>query len=672
MFFLFFADFSFSKNFKFESFFMLKILKLLLILAFLPSISFAWNSSCYSPVQMAAFMSKPKKSSRGVSQSSLSKLKAGVRKLEDALDMAEGDLQDSLDKDKLKAKTSSVASDIRDYIEDEQDGWDCAKGGQSFFFPSFLPQAYAHTDSPAHSHPHSNSAGNVLSEGAEALLSDYLDSDSEDNETGDDDSYVRNLQQISEGEDRTPLGTSDSPKQGAEGQSNRPIGRKTAPPELPPSSPVTPRLEAVSEKAPQPPFAPKKIAPPEIPSNPAIPRLEAVSEKAPQPSIAPKKIAPPEIPSNPAIPRLEAVSEKPPQQPVIPKKTAPPESLSERPTSRITPEESPQPSIAPKKTAPPELPLSNPAIPRSEPTPKSLPPRPLSPKEQCLKAKKYWNNTAKKCCPSDKRIVHKGQCVSLTDKKKALCEEKEGYWVWKNNLCLCLAPYRIDGAKCRKKTEDEKKKEGCEDKGKNWTWKNGKCVECPEWKKHSAFKSGGKVNSNFCDEYAEDKRACKRALSNLSRRAKQLNRMRDQLSALEDKLLSAQLNPEEESSTEASGVCFDCLKRVLKASQPSSGQVLGQTLGLLAGAGLSVAGYKIGKNAQTHANMMRIQQGYPSVYDGFSLTGMGAGYPFMANSLYGMTRANTPVGGWACSPSVSPHGHIYNYGYGYGHNMRYY
>ena len=111
---------------------------------------------------------------------------------------------------------------------------------------------------------------------------------------------------------------------------------------------------------------------------------------------------------------------------------------------------------------------------------------------------------------------------------------------------------------------------------------------------------------------------------------------------------------------------------MINASKPSSGQVLGQTLGVLAGAGVSMAGYKIGKNAQTNANMLRIQQASPALYDGFALTGAGMGYPFMANSLYGLSRTNTPVGGWSCSPSVSPYGQVYNQGYGYGHQMRYY
>ena len=107
--------------------------KLLFIFLLAPSVSMAYNSMCYSPVQVSALLSKPKKSGV-VSQSSLSRLKANIRTLENALDDAEGDLQDSLDKDKLKEKASSVAGKTRDYIEDEQDGWDCAKGGMSLFF----------------------------------------------------------------------------------------------------------------------------------------------------------------------------------------------------------------------------------------------------------------------------------------------------------------------------------------------------------------------------------------------------------------------------------------------------------------------------------------------------------------------------------------------------------
>ncbi|MCZ0932695.1 MAG: hypothetical protein OXJ52_06060, partial [Oligoflexia bacterium] len=188
-------------------------LRLFLVFAFLPSVSFAWNSSCYSPVQLSAFMSKPKKKSAGgVSRSSLRKISASISKLEEALDEAEGDLQDSLDKDKLKDKPSTVAGKIRDYIEDGQDGWDCAKGEQSslFFFPSLIPQAYAHTDLSIHGHPHSEDNSteakvidSVLDLGVKDVGSEPATSD---NGSGDDDSHIKNLSQISVGADTSSSG----------------------------------------------------------------------------------------------------------------------------------------------------------------------------------------------------------------------------------------------------------------------------------------------------------------------------------------------------------------------------------------------------------------------------------------------------------------------------------
>ncbi|MDE0092088.1 MAG: hypothetical protein OXN83_02240, partial [Oligoflexia bacterium] len=278
-----------------------------------------------------------------------------------------------------------------------------------------------------------------------------------------------------------------------------------------------------------------------------------------------------------------------------------------------------------------------------------------------------WSGTACLCPRGHKESGDR--CIRKTERD--YCEDKGANWRWigggPSGKCVCPLPYKVEDGNCREKAE----KDHCEEKGSGWTWKNGKCVECPEWKKHSAFKPNGKVSSSFCDKYASDKRSCKRALSYLQRRAKQLERLRDQLDKLEDKLLKAQFSDKKESTTEASGLCFDCLKRVIRASQPSTGQVIGNSLKLLAGAGLSVAGYNVGKSAQNHANMMRIQQGYPSQYDSFALTGMTAGFPFAANGLYGLARTNTPVGGWACSPSVSPYGHVYNHGYGYGHNRGY-
>ncbi|MDE0092087.1 MAG: hypothetical protein OXN83_02235, partial [Oligoflexia bacterium] len=191
---------------------MLKLLRLFLLFAFLPSISFAWNSMCYSPVQLSAFMSKPTKSSGGVSRSSVRKVSASIDTLEEALNNAEGDLQDSLDKDKLKDKASTVAGKIRDYIEDGKDGWDCVQGGQSFlfFFPSLIPQASAETGS---GDPGYNDA-EITSEFVDSLF----DSESESNEDSSVDESssssgkigeISGSRQATERQKTAPVGESD-------------------------------------------------------------------------------------------------------------------------------------------------------------------------------------------------------------------------------------------------------------------------------------------------------------------------------------------------------------------------------------------------------------------------------------------------------------------------------
>ena len=904
---------------------MLKTLKLFLIFFFcLPSVSLAWNSSCYSPVQLAAFMSQPKKSSRGISQSSVSGIRAKIRGLERALDKVEGDLQDSLDRNKLKAKPSTVAGDIRDYIEDGQDGWDCSKGGQSslFFFPSLIPKAYAQED------PRSGVLNTLLGQDKDSVNKAPKQSDKAlgtvveakenspskilNKELGSDRAGKRKTaspvrsQSIGERESRnTGLGSkskssvrncsalhpamelkgnrcvckagykrtaanqcikkTESGKTGSGAESQPAVQRQKAGKASSgaESQPAVQRQKAgkagsgaESQSAVQRQKAGKAGSGAE--SQPAVQRQkagkagsEAESQSAVQRQKAGKAGSGAE--SQPAVQRKKSKKELCAEQgsawqwtgkscirncsalhPAMElkgnrcickagyKRTA--ANQCARKTKRDICKEKSFIWKGGKCFSPDQL---NRADCEKQPglewiggeckiTPKTkcesrpgswkwsdrqcICPSPYKKdgnncraktKEEKCKDKSFiwkdgkcfsperlerarcekqpgmewiggeckktaqnkcesrpgpWKWSDGRCnCPSpykkdgnncraktkeekckDKSFIWKdGKCLSSDQLEQVRCEKQPGMewiggeckkttqnkcesrpgpWKWSDGRCNCPLPYKTDGDNCRAKTEEEKcaerpghwlwnrtacicprgsKKSGksclskteedrCKHKGEGWTWQNGKCVKCPDWKKHSGFKSNGKVSSSFCDEYAQDKGDCKRALSHLHRRAKQLKRLEEQLDSLESRLLEASLNPDEESATEAGGVCFDCLKRIIKSSQPSSGQVAGQSLSLLLGAGLSIAGYQIGKNAQTHANMMRIKEGYPSLYNGFSLTGMGAGYPYMANSLYGMTRAATPVGGWACSPTVSPYGHSHNHGYGYGYNMGYY
>ena len=173
------------------------------------------------------------------------------------------------------------------------------------------------------------------------------------------------------------------------------------------------------------------------------------------------------------------------------------------------------------------------------------------------------------------------------------------------------------------------------------------------------------------------KRKCESALDEITDLLDEIAELEDQKEDKEKDLREArkkQRNAEKDSTkkTEASGLCFDCLKRILIASRPSTGQIIGNVANMFIGAGTSVLGYDAGRKAQTDVNMLRIQQGYEAQADYYSLMGARAGFPYMARGLDGLTRANTPQGGWSCSPTVNPYGHVYDQQYGQGFKMRYY
>ena len=270
-------------------------------------------------------------------------------------------------------------------------------------------------------------------------------------------------------------------------------------------------------------------------------------------------------------------------------------------------------------------------------------------------------------CPLDTHKVNKEECT--IKEAEDICRDYGGHWVPENppgEKCPCPAgKTQGEDGKCRDKTAQEL----CEEQDdKSWV---GECVDCPKWKEHSAFEDDGEVDGSFCDTYASDTRACKNALSKLSRLMITLDKYQEAIDKLEDQLLG--LDDSEDTKTQAGGLCFDCLKRELKANRHTPGQMIGNFSKMLAGVGLSMVGYSAGQSAQTNANMLRVQQGYPAENDMYSLQGATAGFPFIANGLYGATRTNTPVGGWSCTPSVNPYGHTHaHYAHGQGRIMPYY
>ncbi len=200
-------------------------------------------------------------------------------------------------------------------------------------------------------------------------------------------------------------------------------------------------------------------------------------------------------------------------------------------------------------------------------------------------------------------------------------------------------------------------------------------TECEEeWQNHKAFQDKGRVSQSFCNQYAQDKNDCNRALKRMQSYVKKIAKAEKDLDDLQDDLEDKKDSTDSESQrkTEAGGICISCLKRVLDASRPTVGETIGNALNIVAGAGMGVLGYRIGRQSQMDLNMMRIRQGYEAQHDFYSFSGASAGFPFMAQGLHGLTRTNTPVGGWSCSPSMDPHGHRYNYQYGQGFNMLHY
>ena len=316
--------------------------------------------------------------------------------------------------------------------------------------------------------------------------------------------------------------------------------------------------------------------------------------------------------------------------------------------------------------------------------------------KECKEKKNFWiegqcltkKQKDEKECKEKKNFWIEGQCLTKKQKDEKECKEKKNWiggkcltkrktacklnkdLVWtNNNKCLTKEDDCKEQKKIWKNNKCLTKEDDCKQKpGKSWV--GGACVDCPDWKKDNSFKNNGRVKSNFCDNYAADKKNCRRALSKLKKLSDLIQKYNKLMEELEDKILD--LDDSEKPTTEAGGLCIDCLKRVMKASRPTANQNLGNIASLLTGVGTSMAGYHVGQSAQRNANMLRLQQGYPISNDYYALNGASAGFPFIANGLYGLTRVNTPVGGWSCSPSVNPYGQTYNYSYGHGYRMPYY
>ena len=266
------------------------------------------------------------------------------------------------------------------------------------------------------------------------------------------------------------------------------------------------------------------------------------------------------------------------------------------------------------------------------------------------------------CCPRGSRWITKSQiqkCCKdgmFLDVAQDLCVDSCGSEeVVNDNVC----PEQTARGDCPSSRWNSNDSTCCED-GQVPNDSAAGCQtanNCPDWKKHEAFRPNGQVSASFCDTYASDKRACKRALQKMKRLANKIARAQKNLEKKEDERWEERYGEgSDEEKTESGGLCFDCLKRALEASRPSAGQQIGNALSILAGAGISAVGYNMGRRAQYDANMQRIDRGgYAARNDLYSFAGARAGFPFIHRGIYGITKVGTPSGGWSCSPSVNPH-----------------
>ena len=174
------------------------------------------------------------------------------------------------------------------------------------------------------------------------------------------------------------------------------------------------------------------------------------------------------------------------------------------------------------------------------------------------------------------------------------------------------------------------------------------------WKKQEYFKNDGEVKDKFCDEYASNKRECKKALRNMKKYHRDLKRDSDKIESYERKL--SDLDPDDyeddKEETEAGGPCIGCYKKLQALYSPTTSQTIGNLALLVGGAGLSYLGVREGRKAQNETNELRSWQGYEAENNlGYSLAGLSLGYPFIAQGAYGLTRPKPSV----CNQTVNPY-----------------
>ncbi len=177
-----------------------------------------------------------------------------------------------------------------------------------------------------------------------------------------------------------------------------------------------------------------------------------------------------------------------------------------------------------------------------------------------------------------------------------------------------------------------------------------------EWQSYCDARTNGSVFTAVCDNgkfrtsgTGSNASSCKSAIGTLRTNAQQANKLQGEIDLLQRKLERAQedlkearQNPDSEGT-----VCLECMAKSnsYNYEQPSS-NLANLATGVLMGAGAMYAGYKTNQMiTDSNANL-----GYPTQTPSV----MSYGYPYIAQSLYGLMGNNSSgQGGFGCGGQMT-------------------
>ena len=299
----------------------------------------------------------------------------------------------------------------------------------------------------------------------------------------------------------------------------------------------------------------------------------------------------------------------------------------------------------------------------------------ISKSKKCEEEGKKLSKDGKTCiskadkCKEQGKILNKAGAKCITQAQNR-CQTNGNNW--RSNKCFCSEGKEInDSCECSGDMEPWSAKEGdkavCKKectgslKRSKVASDKGKCVKCPkggnkDWQNDSAFGRKGKVNKSFCNGYGKDKRVCKNALSRMKRLIKELEDLQNQLEKKRKLLHAKELSMDEsEEKPQAFQPCVSCVRKFRSMNRSLSGsQIFGNVLSMGLGAVGSIWGVDEARRSQSLSNEMLALQGFPAENNfGYSLAGIGVGFPFLARGIHGLAQGNASRNAYACSPTAS-------------------